>query len=155
MYSVVVCRRFCRRRPFISTPAHPPPQQVVVPTNWECQGYGRPQYTNFVYPIPLTPPFVPAANPTGCYHLSFDVAAAALAAAPAAALVFEGVDSAFYCWLNGHPVGYSQDSRLPAEFDVSAVLVPGRNVLAVQVLKWSDGTYLEDQDMWRLSGIHR
>ncbi|KAI7835594.1 hypothetical protein COHA_010515 [Chlorella ohadii] len=71
-------------------------------------------------------------------------------------LVFEGVDSAFYCWLNGQFVGYSQDSRLPAEFDVTELLRPGAdNVLAVKVLKWSDGSYLEDQDMWWLSGIHR
>ncbi|KAL4457400.1 hypothetical protein ABPG75_012265 [Micractinium tetrahymenae] len=128
--------------------------QVVVPTNWECQGFGQPQYTNFVYPFPVNPPFVPEDNPTGCYQLTFDAPAAA--GDRRAFLVFEGVDSAFYCWLNGQFVGYSQDSRLPAEFDVTALLQPGQqNVLAVQVMKWSDGSYLEDQDMWWLSGIHR
>ncbi|PRW56286.1 Beta-galactosidase isoform A [Chlorella sorokiniana] len=128
--------------------------QVAVPTNWECQGFGRPQYTNFVYPFPVNPPFVPEDNPTGCYQLHF--IAPAEAAGHRAVLVFEGVDSAFYCWLNGQFVGYSQDSRLPAEFDVTQLLKPGGdNVLAVKVLKWSDGSYLEDQDMWWLSGIHR
>jgi beta-galactosidase len=128
---------------------------VTVPTNWECQGYGRPQYTNFVYPFPLTPPFVPADNPTGAYRLAFDVDPDALAAGARAFLVFDGVDSAFYCWLNGAAVGYSQDSRLPAEFEVTALLAAGRNVVAAQVIKWSDGSYLEDQDQWWLSGIHR
>lgn len=102
----------------------------------------------------MNPPFLPDHNPTGCYRVGFDVAPEALRDT-CATLVFEGVDSAFYCWLNGHSVGYSQDSRLPAEFDVTGLLVPGKNALAVQVMKWSDGTYLEDQDMWWLSGIHR
>ena len=149
-----------------------------MPGNWECQGHGRPQYTNFVYPFPVDPPLVPDANPTGCYRLRFELppaAAAALAGGAAARLVFEGVDSAFYCWLDGAPLGYSQDSRLPAEFDAAQALLaagggggsggPGSSggssgggsshVLAVQVMKWSDGSYLEDQDMWWLSGIHR
>ncbi len=133
--------------------------QILVPANWECRGHGRPQYLNFQYPFPIAPPFVPALNPTGCYRLEFDLPAAldaaTLRALTAATLVFEGVDSAFYCWLNGAPLGYSQDSRLPAEFDAAAALRPGRNALAAMVLKWSDGSYLEDQDQWRLSGIHR
>lgn len=117
-------------------------------------GYGTPQYLNFNYPFPVDPPFVPESNPTGCYRLRFttpeDFGANAF-------LIFDGVDSAFDCWLNGTFIGYSQDSRLPAEFDVSAHLKPqgGENVLAVRVIKWCDGSYLEDQDMWRLSGIHR
>jgi beta-galactosidase len=134
----------------------------VVPTNWECQGFGRPHYTNFVYPFPVNPPFVPEENPTGCYRLHFE-GPASPTTKYRAFLVFEGVDSAFFCWLNGKPVGYSQDSRLPAEFDVTSLLRLGggassgsaRNELALQVIKWSDGSYLEDQDMWRLSGIHR
>lgn len=121
------------------------------------QGHGIPQYLNFEYPFPVDPPYVPKTNPTGCYRRTFqcDIASQHL---DHAFLVFEGVDSAFYCWLNGEYVGYSQDSRLPAEFDVSKLLYrDGRstNTVAVQVMKWSDGSYLEDQDMWRLSGIHR
>jgi beta-galactosidase len=103
---------------------------------------------------------VPSHNPTGCYRLNFDIDEDAnrLNIHPGrckAFLVFEGVDSAFYCWLNGTFVGYSQDSRLPAEFDVTDLVHTGCNTLAVQVMKWSDGSYLEDQDMWWLSGIHR
>ena len=133
-------------------------RQVIIPMNWECHGYGRPQYTNFSYPFPVDPPYVPRNNPTGCYCLDFVVEEDALDldwSALHADIVFEGVDSAFYCWLNGEFLGYSQDSRLPAEFRVDGVLAPGRNRLSVMVLKWSDGSYLEDQDMWWLSGIHR
>ena len=120
---------------------------------WEMQGHGIPQYLNFEYPFPVNPPYVPKENPTGCYRKRFQCDQQL----DHAFLVFEGIDSAFYCWLNGEFVGYSQDSRLPAEFDVSKfVYRDGRmNVLAVQVMKWSDGSYLEDQDMWRVSGIHR
>ena len=127
--------------------------QIQVPGVWEMQGFGKPQYLNFEYPIPVDPPFVPKENPTGCYRRVFKT----LSSLSQAFLVFDGVDSAFYCWLNGTFVGYSQDSRLPAEFDVSSLLNPSgqENTLVVQVLKWSDGTYLEDQDMWRFSGIHR
>ena len=128
--------------------------------NLELQGHGRPQYTNFIYPFPVDPPFVPTENPTGCYRLEFLLEPIITSATDhhRAFLVFEGVDSAFYCWMNGQFVGYSQDSRLPAEFDITALLnttTGEKNVVAVQVMKWSDGSYLEDQDMWRLSGIHR
>lgn len=129
-----------------------------MPTNWECQGFGRPQYTNFQYPFPVNPPYVPEDNPTGCYRLEFELPESINATNDRLYLVFEGVDSAFYCWLNGWLVGYSQDSRLPAEFDITELVQRGescRNVLALQVMKWSDGSYLEDQDMWWLSGIHR
>lgn len=128
---------------------------VTVPGNWECQGFGRPQYTNFVYPFPINPPFVPKENPTGFYIKTFNLHTPEVENQKAL-LTFEGVDSAFYCWLNGHFVGYSQDSRLPAEFDVSGYILYGKeNILMAQVIKWSDGSYLEDQDMWWLSGIHR
>lgn len=127
---------------------------VPVPRNWQMLGYDRPIYTNVVYPFPADPPRVPHDNnPTGLYRRSFMV--------PEAwkdrqvFLVFEGVDSAFYVWVNGKMVGYSEDSRLPAEFNITPHLQLGENTLAVQVYRWSDGSYLEDQDMWRLSGIHR
>ena len=126
---------------------------IPVPSNWQMHGYGRPNYTNVRYPFPVDPPFVPDANPVGCYRRAF--------ALPAAwdgrrvFLHFDGVNSAFYVWLNGQRVGYSQGAHLPAEFDVTAALQPGENLLAVQVLQWSDGAYLEDQDFWRLSGIFR
>lgn len=135
-----------------------PCMQVIVPMNWECQGYGMPQYTNFEYPFPVDPPYVPEDNPTGCYRLTFELSQEEVdleIAECRCTVVFEGVDSAFYCWLNGVYLGYSQDSRLPAEFSVKSVLQEGKNVLAVKCIKWSDGSYLEDQDMWWLSGIHR
>lgn len=113
-----------------------------------------PVYSNFQYLFEVDPPFVPAANPTGCYRFRFSCMDADLQGSPRFFLSFEGVDSALCCWLNGAFVGYSQDSRLPAEFDVSG-LVRGDNILAVQVVKFCDGSYLEDQDMWRLSGIFR
>ena len=127
---------------------------MPVPSNWQMQGFDTPIYTNVTYPIPVTPPYVPAENPTGCYSLTFDVDAAWLASGQTR-IIFEGVNSAFYLWCNGEWVGYSQDSRLPAEFDLTAVLRPGANRLAVMVLRWCDGSYLEDQDMWRMSGIFR
>ncbi|XLS29651.1 glycoside hydrolase family 2 TIM barrel-domain containing protein [Flavobacteriaceae bacterium M23B6Z8] len=128
---------------------------IPVPANWELEGYGTAIYTNVQYPfLPVNPPFVPEDdNPTGSYRTTFDI--------PEAwkdmqlTLRFGGVSSAFYVWLNGELLGYSQDSRLPAEFDISEQVKPGKNVLAVQVYRWSDGVYLEDQDHWRLSGIHR
>ncbi|EIE18998.1 hypothetical protein COCSUDRAFT_20201 [Coccomyxa subellipsoidea C-169] len=127
--------------------------KIEVPANWECQGHGTPIYTNFQYPWPITAPFVPAENPTGCYRLWFDV--------PSGwkdrrvFLHFEAVNNACYVWVNGQQLGYSQDSCLPAEFEVTTVLQPGRNLLSVQVLRFSDGSYLEDMDHWWLSGIYR
>eukprot|EP00877_Chromochloris_zofingiensis_P007801 jgi/Chrzof1/3274/Cz12g19050.t1 len=126
---------------------------ISVPSNWECRGHGTPIYTNFVYPIPVDPPFVPVDNPTGCYRHTFTVQGPT--EGNRYLLIFEGVDSAFFCWLNGSFVGFSKDSRLPAEFNVTHLIQDGANLLAVQVMRWSDGTYLEDQDMWRMSGIHR
>jgi len=126
---------------------------IPVPGNWQMLGYGRPIYTNVRYPFPVDPPHVPQENPVGSYRRDFDV--------PAdwsdrrVFIVFEGVASAFYVWVNGHMVGYSQGAHLPSEFDVTAYVHEGNNVLAVQVYQWSDGSYLEDQDMWRLSGIFR
>ncbi|MEG3134240.1 beta-galactosidase [Rouxiella sp. T17] len=127
---------------------------ITVPSNWQMAGYDAPIYTNVQYPIPVMPPFVPEENPTGCYSLTFDVNQDLLDNGQTR-IVFDGVNSAFYLWCNGRWVGYSQDSRLPAEFDLGDYLQSGSNRLAVMVLRWSDGSYLEDQDMWRMSGIFR
>lgn len=127
---------------------------MPVPSNWQMQGFDIPIYTNVTYPIPVTPPQVPEENPTGCYSREFEVPEAWLVEGQTR-IILDGVNSAFYLWCNGQWVGYSQDSRLPAEFDLSHVLVAGRNRLAVLVLRWCDGSYLEDQDMWRMSGIFR
>ncbi|MDK9738679.1 beta-galactosidase [Vibrio sp. D404a] len=126
---------------------------MEVPSNWQMQGYDKPIYTNVKYPFADTPPFVPRDNPTGLYRTSFQCTEQALTNTHR--IVFDGVNSAFHLWCNGKWVGYSQDSRLPAEFDLSAFVKVGENSLAVMVLRWSDGSYLEDQDMWWLSGIFR
>ncbi len=124
-----------------------------VPGCWQTQGYGRPHYTNVVYPFPVDPPHVPSENPTGWYRTSFQLPAAWQGMR--ILLRFDGVDSAFHVWLNGKPVGFSKGSRIPAEFDLTPAVAPGENTLAVRVCQWSDGSYLEDQDMWWLSGIFR
>ncbi|KAH9658216.1 Lactase [Citrus sinensis] len=132
-------------------------EAIPVPSNWQMHGFDRPIYTNVVYPFPLDPPNVPAENPTGCYRTYFHIPKEWQGRR--IFLHFEAVDSAFCAWINGVPVGYSQDSRLPAEFEISDYCYPHgsdkKNVLAVQVFRWSDGSYLEDQDHWWLSGIHR
>ncbi|RKQ38750.1 beta-galactosidase [Enterobacter sp. R1(2018)] len=127
---------------------------VPVPSNWQMLGYDAPIYTNVTYPIPVNPPFVPEDNATGCYSLTFNIDAQWFAAGQSR-IIFDGVNSAFHLWCNGSWIGYAQDSRLPSEFDLSEALRPGENRLAVMVLRWSDGSYLEDQDMWRMSGIFR
>ena len=126
---------------------------IPVPSVWQMHGYDRHQYTNVNYPFPLDPPYVPQENPCGTYRHHFtwhkDMAA------PKTFLNFEGVDSCFYVWVNGQYVGYSQVSHATAEFDVTGFLKEGENLLAVLVLKWCDGSYLEDQDKFRMSGIFR
>ncbi|WP_093212431.1 glycoside hydrolase family 2 TIM barrel-domain containing protein [Sediminibacillus albus] len=126
---------------------------LYVPSSWQMHGYGKPAYTNVVYPFPVDPPFVPSENPTGSYVKEFWITKDWLD--KQVTVRFEGVDSAFYVWVNGKEVGYSQGSRIPSEFDLTAYLREGSNKLAVQVYQWSDGTYIEDQDMWWLSGIFR
>ncbi|MBD1577244.1 beta-galactosidase [Vibrio sp. S11_S32] len=126
---------------------------MPVPSNWQMQGVDKPIYTNIKYPFPDTPPFVPNDNPTGCYRRSF--VWHSYAVDESIRIVFDGVNSAFHLWCNGQWVGYSQDSRLPAEFDLSDVIQDGNNHIVVMVMRWSDGSYLEDQDMWWLSGIYR
>jgi len=127
---------------------------IPVPSNWEIQGHGIPIYTNVKYPFPQNPPSAPHDyNPVGSYRTEFTI--------PSdwkerqIFIVFNGVQSAFYVWVNGQKAGYSQDSRTPAEFNITKYLKPGKNLLAVEVYRWSDGSYLEDQDFWRLSGIFR
>lgn len=129
-------------------------ESISVPGHWQLQGFDRPIYTNVQYPFPCNPPRVPEENPTGCYQRTFALSEQWLKH-ERVRVVFEGVDSAFHLWCNGHWIGYSQDSRLPAEFDVTDQLHPGDNTLKVVVIRFSDGSYLEDQDMWNLSGIFR
>lgn len=128
--------------------------QITVPSNWQLEGYDRPHYTNVNYPFPVDPPKVPSENPAGLYRRKFYLNSER--EAEQNIIRFEGVDSAFYLWVNGQYIGYSQGSRLAAEFDLSEYLNYGEeNIIAVKVIKWSDGSYLEDQDMWWLSGIFR
>ena len=147
-----------------ASPSDPPPdpknqslwRHIDVPGHWDLQGFGKPQYTNFDYPFPADPPNVPSENPTGYYEVKFAV--------PddwnqkgnwGFRLRFEGVDSAFRVFLNGKEVGYSQGRTNAAEFDVDPFIRGGPdrpNDLRVVVYKWSDGSYIEDQDMWWLSG---
>ena len=126
---------------------------IQVPGLWQLQGYGKPHYTDLYYPFPVNPPHVPEKNPTGCYRRSFFVDKNWNNSN--IHIKFEGVDSAFHLWVNGQEVGYSQGSRLTSEFDITPYIKEGENSLAVQVHQWSDGSYLEDQDMWWLSGIFR
>ena len=125
----------------------------TVPFCWQMRGYDSPQYTNIRYPFPFDPPYVPADNPCGAYLHRFEWHKDP--SAPCAFLNFEGVDSCFYVWLNGIYVGYSQISHHTSEFDITDILRDGENLLAVLVLKWCDGSYLEDQDKFRFSGIFR
>ena len=126
---------------------------IPVPSVWQNHGYDRHQYTNIRYPFPADPPFVPYENPCGAYL--YDFVYESNADAPKAYLNFEGVDSCFYVWLNGTFLGYNEVSHSTSEFDVTETIREGKNTLAVMVLKWCDGSYLEGQDMWHLSGIHR
>ena len=129
-----------------------PERKMPVPGNWEMNGYGKPVYVNIRYPIPYDPPYVPRKNPVGVYRRTFT-------ARPQPGvrwlLNFEGVDSCFYVCVNGRFLGYSQGTHNTSEFDATPLLREGENELAVMVLKWCDGTYLEDQDKWRMSGIIR
>ena len=129
-----------------------PARKMPVPGNWEMNGYGKPVYVNIRYPIPYDPPYVPRKNPAGVYRRSF---IASLQPGVRWLLNFEGVDSCFYVCVNGRFLGYSQGTHNTSEFDATPLLTEGTNELAVLVLKWCDGTYLEDQDKWRMSGIIR
>ncbi len=126
---------------------------ISVPGVWQNAGYDSHQYTNIRYPFPFDPPFVPQNNPCGTYIYDFDYKKCGQA--PKAFLNFEGVDSCFYVWVNGKYIGYSQVSHSTSEFDVTDALKDGQNRIAVLVLKWCDGSYMEDQDKFRMSGIFR
>lgn len=144
---------------------------IPVPSNWELHGYGEPVYTNILYPFDRTTddhhfeievtkdnfevnaPFVPNENLTGCYRHMFEVPGSFME--KDVFIDFGGVESAFYLWINGQYVGYSQDSKLNAVFDITSYVNEGQNQLAVQVMRFSDGTYVEDQDYWHLSGVYR
>lgn len=126
--------------------------EIPVPSNWQLHGYDAPQYTNIHYPIPYDPPYVPDQNPTGVYNLEFRMD---VSDSFERFVNFEGVDSCFYLYINDQFVGYSQVSHMTSEFNITRFLVNGRNTMTVVVLKWCDGTYLEDQDKWRMSGIFR
>ncbi len=128
--------------------------EIRVPSNWEMEGYGIPIYTNIKYPFPKNPPYVPHDdNPTGCYRRDFIV--------PSdwdgreVFLHFGGSTAGMYVWVNGFYAGYAQNGKSPSEFDITALVKPGENCVAVKVLRWTDGSYLEDQDFWRLSGLDR
>ena len=127
--------------------------RIEVPSCWETAGYGYAIYTNIIYPYPNTPPYIRRDNPAGCYVRTFEVPRAWNG--DRVILHFGGVYSACSVWVNGRFAGYSEDSALPAEFDVTELLREGENRLAVKVLKWCDGSYLEDADHWRLGGIYR
>lgn len=137
-------------------------KEIPVPSNWEMQGYGTPIYTNITYPIRNNPPFIQSQrgytvekepNAVGSYRRNFQL--------PAdwkdkeVFIHFDGIYSAAYVWVNGKKVGYTQGANNDAEFNITRYVQPGNNILAVEVYRWSDGSYLEDQDMFRLSGIHR
>ncbi|OHX64638.1 glycoside hydrolase family 2 TIM barrel-domain containing protein [Flammeovirga pacifica] len=126
---------------------------IPVPSAWQMQGYGTPLYTNITYPFDLNPPYIksPEGNAVGYYQKDFEVNETG----KEVFIRFESVSSAFYLWINGKQVGYSQDSWSPAEFNITSYLKKGKNTLKMKVIRWSDGSYLEDQDGWRMSGIFR
>jgi len=130
---------------------------IPVPSSWQMHGFDIPIYTNIIYPWPQDPQAAPAPpydfNPVGSYRTQFTVPAGW--AGRKVYLHFAGVDSAFYAWVNGVKLGYHEDSRTPAEFDLTPYLKEGQNLLAVEVYRFGDGAFLEDQDMWRMSGIYR
>ncbi len=145
---------------------------ITVPSNWELQGFGKPIYTNVMMPWDHSvhekqvlhatkdsgwgmpnPPYIPNDNPTGCYRRSFFVPKDWLERD--IFIHFKGVETAYYLWINGKEVGYSQDSKLPSEFNITPFIKAGENTVCLQVMRFADSTYLEDQDYWYLSGIYR
>ena len=127
--------------------------KIDVPSVWQLRGYDKMHYTDVLYPFPVNPPYVPDENPTGIYKKTVVLDEQWME--KDTVLKFHGVDSAFDVWVNGNHVGFGKVSRLPSEFDITGFVKTGENDITVRVYKWSDGTYLEDQDMWWLSGIYR
>lgn len=132
---------------------------MQIPSHWMLKGYDRPIYTNVKYPFPVVPPFVPEENPTGIYRLTFDLPESWQGSGDATySLLLHGVESACYAYINHELIGFSKDSRLPCEFDCTNALSlreEGPNELYIVVIRWSDGSYVEDQDHWWMAGIHR
>lgn len=127
---------------------------IKVPADWQAEGFGQARYNNFIYPFPANRPLIPHdSNPVGSYRKVIDVPEDW--AGDDVILHIGAAGSAYYVWVNGKQVGYSEDSKLPSEFDVTDHLTAGRNTIAIQIYRWSDGSYLEDQDFWRVSGIER
>lgn len=127
---------------------------IIVPSNWELKGYGIPIYTNVAYPFPRNPPYIAHAdNPVGSYRRNFDIPQSWNGRR--VFLYFEAGTAAMYVWVNGKKVGYTQNTKSPSEFDITQFVQSGTNNVSVEVYRWSDGSYLEGQDMWRLSGITR
>ena len=127
---------------------------IPVPSHWQLQGYDIPIYINAGYPFPMDPPQISHDyNPVGSYRREFEIPSRWQGRQ--VFIHFAGVMSAFYLWINGQKVGYSEDSMTPAEFNITPYIKPGKNIAAAEVYRWCDGSYLEDQDMWRLSGIYR
>lgn len=128
---------------------------ITVPSNWQAQGYGQPKYNNITYPFPANRPLIQHdINSVGSYRRDFVVPSSWLGSGPVV-LHIGAAGAAYYIWVNGQKVGYSEDSKLPSEFDISRYLRSGTNNVSIQVFRWSDGSYLEDQDFWRVSGIER
>ncbi|CEN78660.1 beta-galactosidase subunit alpha [Paraclostridium sordellii] len=126
---------------------------IIVPGNWQLQGYGKMHYSDLWYNFPINPPYVPTENPTGIYKRNFTIDESWMG--EKIILKFNGVDSSYNVWVNGKEVGYSKGARIQSEFDITEYVRCGNNECTVRVYQWSDGTYLEDQDMWWLSGIFR
>jgi len=127
---------------------------IPVPSNWELQGYGTPIYTNVVYPYPNNIPNIPHDdNPVGSYTRTFSIPSSW--DGRQVYLHFDGSTAGMYVWVNGHKAGYVQSTKNPSEFDITRYLKPGENRISCEVYRWTDGSYLEDQDFWRLSGIDR
>ena len=127
---------------------------IEVPSNWEMLGYGIPVYVDGGYAFKPNPPLIPNDdNPVGSYRREFHIPP--LWKGREVFLHFGAVSSAYYVWINGERVGYSEDSKTPSDFNVTKYIRSGKNTLAVEVYRWCDGSYLEDQDMWRFGGIHR
>ena len=128
---------------------------IKVPAMWQTEGYDQPRYNNITYPFPANRPLIPhATNPVGSYRRTFEIPAAW--SGQDVILHIGAAGSAYRVWVNGVEAGYSEDSKLPSEFDVTSLLKPGqKNIVAIQIHRWSDGSYLEDQDFWRVSGIER
>lgn len=129
-------------------------KDIKVPADWQAEGYDQPRYNNITYPFPANRPLIPhATNPVGSYRRDFTMPGDWKGSD--VVLHIGAAGSAYYVWVNGQKVGYSEDSKLPSEFDISRFLRPGQNNVSIQIYRWSDGSYIEDQDFWRVSGIER